>query len=194
MTLTKLTGVLLAVLLVATGVTAALPGNAPADSHAGEAGDHPAEEAQSAPDEHADDSLNRSDDARADDDVAVKGPTVDGAGSDVDTSAADEAPEVPGDVPQVELPEAAQGNGPGAADRGANATDNGTAMPPVDMPEQVPDFVSEIHQLIRDFHAGDLAGSLGEAISDVTGAEGDAAGNTTQREMPNPAPAGVPAA
>jgi hypothetical protein len=40
--------------------------------------------------------------------------------------------------------------------------------PPIDLPAAVPDFVSEIHSLLNDKLAGDLEGSLGEQISDVT--------------------------
>ena len=178
MTLTKLTAVLLVVLLVATGVTAALPGNAPADSNASDAGDHPADEAGDTPAEHADDGLNQLDHARENDDAAVRGPTMDADG-DVDSSAADNASEVPGDVPQSVVPE--------RAPAGADASAQG---PPVDLPAQVPDFVSELHQLIRDVHSGDLTGSLGDAFSSVTPGDADEdAGNESQQGMPTGAPA-----
>jgi hypothetical protein len=41
--------------------------------------------------------------------------------------------------------------------------------PPVDMPSQVPDHVTQIHDLIRHFLNGGHDGSLGEAISGVMG-------------------------
>lgn len=50
----------------------------------------------------------------------------------------------------------------------AGASEQADRGPPVDLPEQVPDHVSRIHDLIRKHLSGDLAGSLGEAISDVT--------------------------
>ncbi len=197
MTPTKLTAVLLAVLLVATGVTAALPGNAPTDADAGQADDHYDDSAEQAPDDNADDGLNTSDDARegddaredgesregddarADGDVAVEGPTTDG--DEIDTS---EAEDVPGDVPPVDVPGDAQAGDDG--DRGAKVSDQG---PPVELPAQVPDFVGEVHDLIRQFKVGDLTDSLGAAISDVT--PGDEAGNETADEggMPESVPA-----
>ena len=55
----------------------------------------------------------------------------------------------------------------GAADHdGASAAE--ARGPPVDLPSAVPDHVSAIHDLIRQHLAGDLDGSLGEAIADVT--------------------------
>lgn len=48
MNLTKLAGVLLAVFVVATGAAAALPGDAPTDSQAGQADDHAPEQAHNA--------------------------------------------------------------------------------------------------------------------------------------------------
>jgi hypothetical protein len=178
MTLTKIAGVVLAVLLVTTGMAAALPGNAPADSQAGQAEDKYDDAAEDAPDEEADDGLNQSEDARADGDVAVEGPTLDEV-DEVDMGSADEADDVPGDVPGVERPDE-------AAD-GANVSDQG---PPVALPEQVPDFVSEIHQQIREYKLGDFTGDLGDVISDLT--PGDAAdGNESQQEMPDGAPQGA---
>ena len=65
--------------------------------------------------------------------------------------------------------------------RDANAADAG---PPQDMPEQVPDHVSQIHDLIRQFLNGDGDGSLGDQISDVTANENaaDAGGDETTDE------------
>ena len=62
----------------------------------------------------------------------------------------------------------------GAPDAAANGSDRSNADaagergPPDDLPSQVPDHVSEIHDLIRQHLSGDLTGSLGDAISEVT--------------------------
>ncbi|MDS0476407.1 hypothetical protein [Natrinema sp. 1APR25-10V2] len=58
-----------------------------------------------------------------------------------------------------------------AADTGAD--DRNGQGPNVDLPDQVPDHVSEIHDRISSFLSGTLDGSLGDAISDVTPADGD---------------------
>ncbi len=54
---------------------------------------------------------------------------------------------------------------PNASDQPAPADVDG---PPTDLPDAVPDFVAEIHDLIRQFLGGDLDGSLGDAVSNVT--------------------------
>ncbi|WP_459191853.1 hypothetical protein [Halosimplex sp. J119] len=63
---------------------------------------------------------------------------------------------------------------------GADAA-NGSQGPPVDMPAQVPDFVSDVHGIIGSHVGGavDGAQSLGEQISDVTPDGDDAANETT---------------
>ncbi|NIS29777.1 MAG: hypothetical protein GWN07_06200, partial [Actinobacteria bacterium] len=73
-----------------------------------------------------------------------------------------------------------------ASDADANATDgdaqaadapdeNASEAPPTELPEPVPDQVSEIHQLIRDKLNGDLGNTtLGEAISGVVGGDDEA--------------------
>jgi hypothetical protein len=121
MKLTKTAGVLLAVLLVATAGVAALPGNAPADSQAGQA------------DDNYDDGANASD-APAD------------AGPEMNDSETDEE----------------------NAENAENADDR--RGPPTDMPAQVPDHVSQIHELIHQYLDGDID-NLGERISDVMGSE-----------------------
>ncbi|AUG47987.1 hypothetical protein BVU17_10830 [Haloarcula taiwanensis] len=63
--------------------------------------------------------------------------------------------------------EAADRRGP-PADAGQAADQRG---PPSALPEQVPDFVSEIHTLIDQKQAGELTGNLGEQISDLTPSE-----------------------
>ncbi|WP_336358299.1 hypothetical protein [Haloarcula sp. CGMCC 1.6347] len=72
-----------------------------------------------------------------------------------------------------------------AADRRGPPADAGQAGdqrgPPSDLPGQVPDFVSEIHTLIGQKQAGELAGDLGAQISDLTpGDESDGAENETE--------------
>ena len=67
-----------------------------------------------------------------------------------------------------------------ASERGHGAAAADKRGPPTDMPSQVPDHVATIHDLIRQFVGGDLDGSLGEAISDVTPA--DDGEETTENE------------
>ncbi|PSP93619.1 hypothetical protein BRC91_08465 [Halobacteriales archaeon QS_4_62_28] len=64
--------------------------------------------------------------------------------------------------------EAADADRQGPPDDTPAASDDDRRGPPSDLPDGVPDFVSEIHSLIGDKLAGDLDGSLGEQISDVT--------------------------
>lgn len=87
-------------------------------------------------------------------DPPVKGPTVDDPAEEEplneseDVNETDEVPEGDMETQEEDTAErAAEGKGP-----------------PVDMPEQVPDHVTEIHETIRPF----LEGSLGDAISDIT--------------------------
>jgi hypothetical protein len=162
MTLTKIAGVVLAVLLVTTGMAAALPGNAPADSQTGQADDKDDDAAEAAPDERADDAANESTDDQADDTATDRGPAIAATVTDADSGAADEA-------------------------RGANVSAQG---PPVDLPARVPDFVSDVHQQIRDYKVGDVTGDLGAMISDLTPG-GPANGNESQQETPNRSPQGV---
>jgi len=88
---------------------------------------------------------------------------------------------------------AAPGNAPVDVDTGAATPDDGTNTgpqqtsdagdrhgnsaaadkrsgqgPAVDLPEQVPDHVSAIHERISSYLSGDLEGTLGDAISEVT--------------------------
>jgi hypothetical protein len=48
-----------------------------------------------------------------------------------------------------------------------NAGEGGDAGPPDDLPEPVPDFVSDVHGAIGDFLGG-AVDSLGDAVSGVT--------------------------
>mgnify|MGYP006294165479 CR=1 FL=1 len=114
MNLTKTAGVLLAVLLVATAGVAALPGNAPADSQAGQADD-------------------TYDDSNASDAPADAGPGMNDSETGENASNADDR----------------QG-------------------PPTDMPAQVPDHVSQIHELVHQYLDGDID-NLGAQISDLMG-------------------------
>ncbi|MFC7194916.1 hypothetical protein ACFQL4_10075 [Halosimplex aquaticum] len=61
---------------------------------------------------------------------------------------------------------------------GADAADaaNGSQGPPVDLPAQVPDFVSDVHEAIGNHVGGavDGAQSLGEKISALTPDDADA--------------------
>lgn len=70
----------------------------------------------------------------------------------------------------------------GGADR-ANAAADGQRGPTADLPSQVPDFVGEVHDLVRQQIHGALDGDMGELVSGITpdeggesaaGAEGDA--------------------
>jgi hypothetical protein len=51
---------------------------------------------------------------------------------------------------------------------GQAARDEGQRGPRADLPEPVPDFVSEIHDLIRQHVSGSLDGVLGDQVSDRT--------------------------
>ncbi|WP_254521510.1 hypothetical protein [Natrinema caseinilyticum] len=74
------------------------------------------------------------------------------------------------------------------ANEHSNQSESGTAAdgvadertsrgPSVDLPEHVPDHVSAIHDRISAFLSGDLEGSLGDAISEITPDDGDEAGD-----------------
>ncbi|QLH82543.1 hypothetical protein [Halosimplex pelagicum] len=64
---------------------------------------------------------------------------------------------------------------------------NGSQGPPVEMPEQVPDFVSGVHETIGNVAGGavDGARSLGEKISALTPDGADAAGNASADDIGN---------
>jgi len=102
-------------------------------------------------DDHANDSAA---------DADVNDPDVD----DNDSATADENASDAADSEAAES-ESEMKRGP---PEGVPAADDGQRGPPADMPEQVPDFVSEIHSLVQQQIDGDLAGSLGEQISDLT--------------------------
>ncbi|WP_277553884.1 hypothetical protein [Halobaculum limi] len=59
---------------------------------------------------------------------------------------------------------------PGNAPADAGGNDDAQAGPPTDLPEQVPDFVSQIHDQIRSFIDGSVD-NLGDAVSGIAGGE-----------------------
>lgn len=71
---------------------------------------------------------------------------------------------------------------------------NGSQGPPVDLPEQVPDFVSDVHEVIGNHVDGAIEGaqSLGETISAMTPGS-DAAGNAPTDPVDGDAPTAAPA-
>ncbi|MFB6173522.1 MAG: hypothetical protein ABEI39_02675 [Halobacteriales archaeon] len=152
----KLAAVMASVLLLATGAAVAMPGSAPdhAQDDDAQAADH------SQGDEHAREDANESD--AVDDADAADNSEPDDADKESDARRG----------PPADLPAA------GAADAA-----EGSQGPPVDMPEQVPDFVNDVHETIGTHIDGTIDGaqSLGERISALTpGDEADAdAGNAT---------------
>lgn len=90
--------------------------------------------------------------AQADDHASDDAETTNATEPREDNDAANESAGRPDDVP---------------------AADDSQRGPPTDMSEQVPAFVSDLHSLINDKLAGDLAGSLGEQISELTPDDGD---------------------
>jgi hypothetical protein len=110
----------------------------------------------------ADDSAHgNSDDAREDD------PTENEAANDVSRSENASAAEDRG-VERSENESAADGNVSAANAQG----------PGEDLPEQIPDHVSQIHDLIRQHLGSTFDGSLGDLISGVAASD-DAASGTT---------------
>ncbi|WP_201289612.1 hypothetical protein [Halobaculum saliterrae] len=67
---------------------------------------------------------------------------------------------------------AAPGNAP--ADAGANDGTAGQAGPPSELPDPVPNFVSDIHDQIRSFLDGGVE-NLGDAVSGIAGDDADGA-------------------
>ena len=59
-----------------------------------------------------------------------------------------------------------------AAPDNAQASENGEAGPPSDLPGPVPDFVGDIHETIGGFLDGTVE-SLGEAVSGLTPGNGE---------------------
>jgi len=125
----KLAAVAVSLLLVGTGATMAMPGNAPADA--------PADDRSQA---------DESDEEAAENASERRGP--------------------PADVPA-------------AADE-----ENASQGPPADLPAQVPDFVSDVHDAIRNHEGGADADPLGDLVSSLTPGDGGEESS---------APAGTPA-
>lgn len=142
----KLIAVVMAVLLLTAGAAAATPGESPTND-----GTETADEHQ--PTETGDDATDEDENA-----------------TDADENATDA--DVAADDNETDADVAADAEDDESDERDENASEG----PPTDMPEQVPDHVTAIHQLIRDKLNGDLGNTtLGEAISGVVGGNGDAA-------------------
>ena len=77
------------------------------------------------------------------------------------------------------------------ADRPGSAAERG---PPVDLPSQVPDFVGDIHDRIGQFLDGDLAGSLGEHLSELTPGDEEPDQSDGDTETTTPDAAATPTA
>ena len=169
----KLVAVFASVLLIATGAAVAMPGSAP---------DH-AQDGNAQADDHAQDDADAADAAEA----AKNESSADADDEDAEESAAGNDSEASGNDTDRRGP---PGDVPGAG--AADAADSSQG-PPVDMPEQVPDFVSGIHETIGNVAGGavDGAQSLGERISALTSGGSDAgdaptdeAGNATATPAP----------
>jgi len=156
---TTLIAAVFAALIVASGFAAAAPGNAPVDVDTGadRIDDHAASNAQ-----HAADNANRSENSTAADERSENSAASDNRNQ----------------------------NGAAADKRSENSaaadTDNGNGQgPAVDLPAQVPDHVSAVHDKISSFLSGDLGSRLGEAISAVTpGDDNTDATDTTNEAQP----------
>lgn len=107
--------------------------------------------------------------------AAIPGQAADQAQGHTNDNASDGGAEHSGDAGQ-------SANEGTAGDAGTNASDDASERrgPPVDMPGQVPDHVSQIHQTIADWLDGDRDGSLGDRISDIVGGD-DAADETNEK-------------
>lgn len=115
--------------------------------------------------------------------VAMPGNAPEHAAADENERASDQEPDDAAD---------ARSNSDLAADENASAEDTGdnrasgpderaaaqaehppdsaaASGPPVDLPDQVPDHVTTIHELIVDFLNGDLDGDLGSSVSAAAG-------------------------
>ena len=129
----ELAAVAVSLLLVGTGATMAMPGNAPADA--------PADDRSQA--DEMEENETESDDADSADES--------------DEEAAENASErrdPPADVPA------------------ATDEENASQGPPADLPAQVPDFVSDVHDAIRNYEGGADADPLGDLVSSLTPGDG----------------------
>lgn len=104
-----------------------------------------------------------------------------GAAAAAPGQAPDDAGADAADVHQPDDPgaDAAENASDNETDADVERDENASDAPPTEMPEQVPDHVTQIHELIRDKLSGDLGNtSLGEAISGVVGSGDDAQANS----------------
>lgn len=154
MNTTKLAGLVLAGLLVSAGAVAALPGAVPGDAPAhDEANEH----ANDAPaNEDADDaSANDTAEQTEERDPADENETSD-TGANESENASD----------------AANASETAASDRrGPPARARGSQGPPAEMPDRVPDHVSQIHDAIENFLGGSVD-NLGDVVSGLTPGHG----------------------
>lgn len=144
----------LVTLLVTAGAATAAPGNAPENPEADDA-DHESNDAtenEPEPDENASDNAT----AAIDENVGALEDTA----------------------PDPDLPENASENASAAIDQAGESNENAAVTdgdvsaanaqgPGESLPEQMPDHVTDLHDLIRQFADGDLDGPLGHAISSL---------------------------
>ena len=146
----ELAAVAVSLLLVGTGATMAMPGNAPADAPA----DDRSQADEGAADEHADANETESDE-ETDENETESDDAV--SADESDEEAAENASERRG--PPADVPAAADG-------------DKASQGPPADLPAQVPDFVSDVHDAIRNHEGGADADPLGDLVSSLTPGDG----------------------
>lgn len=122
----------------------------------------------------------------ASDDAGENGNAPDDAGTQ------GHAPDEPGQSdgatdssPENDTDANASESGPG---ENASATAHdaaGSQGPPTDLPSQVPDHVTQIHQAITDWLDGGKEGNLGHLISDIVGGDGEADGSDAAQSDEN---------
>lgn len=106
--------------------------------------------------------------------VAVPGNAPDGIGNDNADTHANEHAEEAGGAENASAADERDENASAADERDDRAADeSGDAGPPADLPEQVPEHVSAIHELIQQHVDGVLEGDLGAAVSDVASGNAD---------------------
>ena len=119
--------------------------------------------------------------------AAMPGNAPDQAGSNTAEQASDHGQHdeaADGNETAVDAEESADEADADDADRHRNANRERRG-PPVELPNQVPEHVTQIHDLIRQFLNGDLDASPGRAISGVVGG-----GQAGQGGNGNAAPSG----
>ncbi|WP_336036288.1 hypothetical protein [Halobacterium yunchengense] len=119
----------------------------------------------------------------------VGGVAAAGAATPADGQASDQTP----DGPDANAPDDAGGSDADTAenqstsedadgsDENANADENDEAArgPPSELPDQVPDHVSEVHDRIGSYLDGEID-NLGHALSDLLGDDGDSGDEASQ--------------